>query len=261
MTLVRSFIVSFLVTLVVVSAQYVPFPGPVNSAAAVCTPPTVTSRWVVSDSNTVCTSGCSNGNQITSIKDLTASNNLTNSDSTTVTYSTSQINGLAAANFGSAPGHLGSTTSIFATNFPSAVSFYAVLKPVSAASIYEIFGSNSGGGAPEYRLTATNSFQQLVVSGTAVIATGNVGVSTSAYSTIAATYTVGGSVNFYSCSGGSCSSAGSATASNTFSDQTNRVGFTNGGVNFNGLMAEMGAYVGIINTTTLGLYSQCQYGI
>ena len=229
---------------------------PVQSAAG-CTAPTMTNRWTAWNASNTCTGGCTNGNPVTVVADLVASNALDNTG--TITYTAASLNGYASLLF-SGSSYLGSTTLI--QNNPATLSFYFIGK-VNTSQENDIFGS-SGTGSPEYRVDATTAYQTLVQSYTAVVGTGNVAVPNNTYVTIAMTYTVSsGVLNFYTCSAGSCTSAGSATNSISFSGGggTNRVGTSHSSTDFEGNIVEIGSSTSIMSLSALGAYSLCQYGI
>ena len=233
--------------------------------AAGCSAPSASSRWTAWNPSNLCgtTPGttCTNGAQMFSVPDLGTQGVSIVTGGTAPTYTTSALNGLAAMTWTgteqlNASGPIAGSGSL---NF----TLWAVLKPNASGVYLPIVGSINGGGIG-WRLTPTTLTPELDIAFVTIIGTASTPVSTSGYSLIEVTYSSStGAYNFYSCSAGSCTSAGSGTNAQTFSDNTDRVGTTrpNSGSNFfKGNIVEIG-YRNSIDTTNIASYVQCQYGI
>jgi hypothetical protein len=238
-----------------------------RGTAVSCTPPTMTYRWSVRNPGIGCTAGaCVNGGTISSLPSSVGSNPATNSSSgRQPIYTTNVINGQPAALFN------GVTNSEFlALTTPNVLpqsgsaTFYAVIEPTStcASTNCAMFGGAATNNF-EYRVN-TSSKQQMLQQQNVSIGIGTATISTTAFTTVAATYNFGtGAWALFTCSGGTCSSDGSGTGGPT-SGWANSSTYLGAAPDiaewFSGYIAEWG-YLNSISTAGIGAYSSCQYGI
>jgi len=234
-----------------------------NGGGNACVAPTMTYRWVVANTSNTCGGGgnCTNGGHLDKLVDSVAANNATQTtDGDRPTYTTSCIGGQPCASFNGSSDFLTLASSIPTST--AVYAFYIVFTTPASSGGYGILGNPSG---------TDNSINLRAPSGL-VININIWGTSGNPYSTgisTSTTYTLGGTYTastkawaFYNCSSGSCSSFGSGTqtGSASASNAMTTMGDTFFGY-MGGKVAEIGFSNSSLNTTTLGTYSKCQYGI
>jgi hypothetical protein len=228
--------------------------GATASSPAPCTAPTMDHRWAAWNPANTCTSGCTTGNNVTSMPDMgTVGGSTANGNGV---YTASAVNGLAAVQFNGSFYDLSASLS----GAPTQISMYAILNINSQGGSFT-GAVCCGQGVPEWLMGNTggmgfNKNQQVA------IGSSTTNVSATTYVTVAVTYnTSTGALNYYRCSGGSCTNVGTATNATTFSGNWNRWGGSTFDPNFQGFVSELAETNSIITTTQLATWSQCKYGI
>jgi hypothetical protein len=163
----------------------------------------------------------------------------------------------------------GSTSNRFlslTTGLPQtgSVTWYSVIGPIAGAMQGPLIGGTGGtGGSLEWGIglsggsvaSANSQSRTILISG------GTHTISTTAFSTIAITYTYSsGALALYVCSAGTCVSDGTATTTAIFGNPTISLGIAGVAGEFNGYVAEWG-YLNSSSIAGIGAYSLCQYGI
>jgi hypothetical protein len=223
-----------------------------NPPSGTCTPPTMTNRWPMyaSPPNT-CTGGvtCTNGMQIEQVVDPAGGNTLSQPSGSKPTYTTGQINGLAAATFNG-------TGSLFPITSPLSSSnvswtYYAVVNvPSNPSGSHAIIGCSFSSGCLEWRMDSGKSL--LLNQGIAGLVEG--ATLTAGYHLLLAEYNQStGLATLKTCAGGSCTTDATATVVSALSTNVDEVGAAFGVGDFwNSGIAE----VGFINSVSGTIESQ-----
>lgn len=233
--------------------------------AIACTPPTgLTSRWLVGDPSTTCVgpTSCTNTASLFQIQDLISGNTL--GTITPPTYTTGAVNGHAAASFV----YASHQDLNFNTPLPSsgALTLYVVLQPTTYTATDIIVGNNSVSPTGSFIWLINTSGNQLIAStGQPAIGTGTFTIPTTSYSILATSYNfTTGAWTMWHCSSGTCTSDGSGTSAETFSQPMTTIGVDHIDTLFLGAeVAEFGYSTSVLNPNTIGLgtYGLCYFGI
>ncbi len=238
--------------------------GALASASGTCALTGATYQWPVYNAANTCGTGvaCTNGAGINTLASIATANNATQATTASQPiYTTGQVNGLPAMVFNGTSDVLTLATGI-GLNQPT-ITWYSVVKPTSAATNQVIVGG-SVTGSFEWAISSTKH-QEIVEDNVVVIGTGTATISSTAYTTLVAQYTLStGAWQLYTCSGGTCTSDGSGTTTlpgGMFTNDTNTFGYT---TSADGYSTASIAEIGYFNTITLSNiagYSSCKYAI
>lgn len=246
-------------------AQYtVPSVTGANANATSCVAPTTTDRWVAWDSSTSCGGSCSNGSQISNISDLVGTHGFNQATSARQPiYVTNVINGLAAAHFVKANTNFMQMTT--AITLSGGFTLYAVVKPNLTANTGGAVIAGTSNNNLEWALSenSAGTFTEQYANSQGVVLLGSGGfvLSTSAPYTIVVQYNTSTHAwNFWSCSGGTCSSQASGTTSSSLTQFQTIGGAINVTEYVDAYIAEVG-YMNSTTTTGIGAWSLCKYGI
>jgi hypothetical protein len=239
--------------LMLLSGQSLPLGGiPISSGGgSVCTsPPTMTSRWPVYGT------GAGAGSSLT---DVVGGNTATQATSINQpTYTASAVNGLAALTFVSSPNFqflvLNTPISVLTTSF----TYYAVFNLTASGSNNALLSGTTS--SVEWRINSSGH-QEVLSSGVASLGTGTMTFSPGTWYGVAFTFNTVTGGTLFVCSGGTCSSDGSISAS-TFAQPVSNFGDAPAaGDPFNGLIAEWGLATSVVSLTTTGTYIKSCYNV
>jgi hypothetical protein len=230
--------------------------------SAPCVAPASDHSYQAWSSSNTCTGGCSNGNAVTTLYDVAgAGAKNMNIWSGTGTYAASALNGYAAVKFNSTAYLSGS---LFAST-PTVGGFWAVLKDADTSVNQVLFGAgNSSDSSPAFLIQSTTPIIVIQKSGISDIADSTTAISTSSYVVVAGDYNNStGDYHLYICSGGACTDAGHGTAATGkwTNSATQIIGYSHWAGYATMSFVESGIKNSVIDTTTLGHYAQCKYGL
>jgi len=195
-----------------------------NAPSGTWTAPTMTNRWPMYPSPPILCTGagtCTNGLGLETVVDPIAGNNLVQPAGSRPTYTTGQVNGVAAAVFNGSSQVLPITNPLSSSTV--SWTYYAVVNvPSSPSGIHAIMGCTFSSGCLEWRFDGAT--QSLLNQGVVLIVGGSTTI-TPGYHLLMAEYNQStGLATLKICSGGSCTTDATATVVTTLSTNVNSVG-------------------------------------